>query len=63
MQKFFVFLGNKEYEFKVGSSDFIVHIDWSINGDGLMICGFSNLSYCTVERNDTGNGWMDGWID
>ena len=41
-------------EFKVMSSDFVVHIDWSVGGDSLWVCGFSKLSYCPVTRDEKG---------
>ena len=46
--------GEKVAEFSSEMHDYIVHIDWSISGRGLWICGFSCLAYLTVERNDAG---------
>ena len=48
--------GEKVLEFDTGFSDIVVHVDWSVSGKGLWICGFSCLAYCTVERDDQGKG-------
>ena len=57
-------LGSKLQEISVGSSDYIVHINWSRDNvsppTGLWLCGFSRLIYCNVERNDKGNDVCEG---
>ncbi len=47
-------IGDQVHEYKIVSSDFVVHIDWSENRDALFVCGFSKLSYCPVTRNEKG---------
>ena len=46
--------GEKRCEFKVGSADFIVRLDWSVSSHALWMCGFSSLSYLEVKRDDKG---------
>ena len=46
--------GDKVAEFKAGSADYIVRLEWSISGNSLWMCGFSSLTKLSVERNDEG---------
>lgn len=45
--------GEKVREFKVGSPDYIVRLDWSVSGHSLWMCGFSTLSLLSVKRDET----------
>ena len=46
--------GEKLGEFRAGSADYIVRLDWSVSGHALWLCGFSVLSYLQVKRKDDG---------
>lgn len=46
--------GNKLFEEKVASPDFIVHLEWSASSKALWMCGFSTLSYVEVKKNQNG---------
>lgn len=46
--------GEKVAEFKAGSADYIVRLEWSVSGRGLWIIGFSSLTRLQVERSDDG---------
>lgn len=47
-------LGNKLFEGRVASPDFVVHLEWSVSGKALWMCGFSTLSYVEVKKNHDG---------
>lgn len=53
--------GDKLFEEKVASSDFIVHLEWSVSGKALWMCGFSTLSYVEVKKNHDGT-YMSIWM-
>lgn len=46
--------GRKLFQEKVASSDYIVHLEWSVSGKALWMCGFSTLSYVEVKKNHDG---------
>ena len=46
--------GDRLFEANVGSADHIVHLDWSLSGRALWICGFSTLHYVEVEKSSNG---------
>ena len=54
--------GEKVLEFATGFSDIVVHMDWSLSGRGLWVCGFSCLDYCAVERSTDEKGWLNAII-
>lgn len=47
--------GDRIFEANEESHDFIVHLQWSVSGSGLWMCGFSTLSYVEVKRTSNGN--------
>ena len=46
--------GDRLFEAHLESPDFIVHIDWSVSGSALWMCGFSALTYVEVEKKSNG---------
>lgn len=47
-------LGNKLFEGHVASPDFVVHLEWSVSGKALWMCGISTLSYVEVKKIQNG---------
>lgn len=46
--------GLKVSEFRSVIDDYIVHMEWSVSRNALWVCGFSNLLFLVVERNEAG---------
>lgn len=46
--------GGKVCEFESCMQDYTVHMDWSVSGNGLWMCGFSCMAYLAIERSDDG---------
>lgn len=46
--------GDKVTQCSNGLQDTVVHIDLSLSGNGLWICGFSSLAFFNIERSEEG---------
>ena len=47
--------GERLFEAAVDVHGYVVHLQWSLSGKTLWMCGFSRLSYVEVHRNFDGN--------
>lgn len=46
--------GNKLASFAVGTSDYVVRLEWSVLGRALWMCGFSTMICLEVKRSNEG---------
>ena len=46
--------GGKLASFAVGSSDYVVRLEWSVSGGALWMCGFSSMTYLDVRKGVNG---------
>ena len=46
--------GDKLTSFAVGSSDYMVRLEWSISGRALWMCGFSSMTCLDVRKSVNG---------
>ncbi len=46
--------GDKLASFAVGTSDYVVRLEWSVSGRALWMCGFSTMTCLEAKRSDKG---------
>ena len=46
--------GEKVAEFESCFQDYVMHMDWSVSGKAIWICGFSCLLLLSVDWDDEG---------
>ena len=49
--------GDRLASFAVGTSDYVVRLEWSVSGGALWMCGFSTMTCLGVKRSD--EGWTE----
>ena len=47
--------GERLFEAAVDVTGYVVHLQLSLNGRALWVCGFSRLSYVEIDKNSDGN--------
>ena len=47
--------GERLFEAAVDIPGYVVHMQWSLSGRAVWMCGFSRLSYVEIDRNSDGS--------
>ena len=47
--------GERLFEAAVDVPGYVVHMQWSLSGRAVWMCGFSRLSYVEIDRNSDGS--------